>query len=146
MRKRESSYPSLYHTPRKKSSEIDASNELFEKCRTEREEGGKSKASGQIKREVFEQVGIFDENFSPAFWEDNDLSFRAMYKGFSLAYCNSTFIYHNHSTTSSSVDRTIPQRNKEYFFKKHPLGKWAWENKRTSLIKSIIRYIKGCNQ
>lgn len=95
-----------------------------------------------IKREVFNQIGIFDENYSPAFYEDNDLSFRAMYKGYSLAYCNNTFIFHNHSTTSSSIDRKIPQRNKEYFFKKHPLGKYIWEHKRTNVIKDFIKYIK----
>ena len=95
-----------------------------------------------IKKQVLEQIGIFDESYSPAFWEDNDLSFRAMYKGYSLAYCNSTFIFHNHSTTSSSVDRSIPQRNKEYFFKKHPLGKYVWEHKRTNVIKDFIKYIK----
>jgi len=95
-----------------------------------------------IKKEVLEKIGEFDENFSPAFWEDNDLSFRALYEGYSLAYCNSTFIYHNHSTTSSSIDRKIPQRNKEYFFKKHPLGRYIWEHKRTNIINDIVKYIK----
>ena len=95
-----------------------------------------------IKRKVLDDIGLFDENFSPAFWEDNDLSFRAMYQGYSLAYCNSTFIFHNHSTTTRSLDKTIPERNKQYFFKKHPLGKYVWEHKRTNLIKDIIKYIK----
>lgn len=95
-----------------------------------------------IKKEVLKQIGIFDENFSPAFFEDNDLSFRAMYKGYSLAYINSVFIYHNHSTTSSSIDSSIPERNKKYFFKKHPLARYIWEHKRTNLIKDIVKYIK----
>ena len=95
-----------------------------------------------IKKEVLSAIGIFDENYSPAFWEDNDLSFRAMYKGYSLAYCNSTFIFHNHSTTSSSIDKSIPERNKQYFFKKHPLGRYVWQHKRTNIIKDMIKYIK----
>lgn len=95
-----------------------------------------------IKKEVIDKIGLFDENYTPAFWEDNDLSFRAMYQGYSLAYCNSTFIFHNHSTTSSQIDRKIPQRNKEYFFKKHPLGKYIWEHKKTNILNDIKKYIK----
>ena len=95
-----------------------------------------------IKKEVLNIIGIFDENFSPAFFEDNDLSFRAMYKGYSLAYSNSTFIYHNHSTTTRSINKEIPEKNKQYFFKKHPLGRYIWEHKRTNIIKDIIKYIK----
>lgn len=95
-----------------------------------------------IKKEVLEKIGIFDEAYSPAFWEDNDLSFRAMYAGYSLAYTNSAFIFHNHSTTSKSINNDVRQRNKKYFFEKHPLGRWVWEHKRTNLIKDIKRYIK----
>ena len=94
-----------------------------------------------IKREVIDKIGLLDEAFSPAFWEDNDYSFRALYAGYSLAYTNSAFIFHNHSTTSSSIPPEIPERNKQYFFKKHPLGKYVWEHKRTNLIKDIKKYI-----
>ncbi len=95
-----------------------------------------------IKKEVIDKIGLLDENFSPAFWEDNDYCFRAMYNGYSLAISNQSFVFHNHSTTSSSIDKSIPERNKEYFFKKHPLGKYIWEHKRTNVIKDIVRYIK----
>ncbi len=95
-----------------------------------------------IKKEVIEKIGLMDENFSPAFWEDNDYCFRAMYSGYSLAISNQSFVFHNHSTTSSSIDKSIPKRNKEYFFKKHPLGKYIWERKRTNIIKDMIKYIK----
>ena len=94
-----------------------------------------------IKKEVVDKVGLFDENYSPAFWEDNDYSFRAAYLGYSLAYTNSAFIYHNHGTTSSAVKSEIFERNKQYFFKKHPLGKWIWEHKRSNIFKDIKRYI-----
>jgi len=94
-----------------------------------------------IKKEVFEKIGLFDEAFSPAFWEDNDLSFRAMYAGYSLCYANSAFIFHNHSTTSSSISNNVRKRNKELFFKKHPLGKYVWEHKRTNILKDIKKYI-----
>ena len=95
-----------------------------------------------FKRRVLDEIGLFDENYSPAFFEDNDLSFRVLYKGYSLGYCNNTFIFHNHSTTSKNIDKSIFERNKEYFFKKHPLGKYIWEHKRTNVIKDIIKYLK----
>ena len=94
-----------------------------------------------MKKELTDRVGLLDENFNPAFWEDNDYSFRAMYLGYGLAYINSVFIFHNHSTTSASVASEISKRNQKYFYKKHPLGKWIWEHKRTNLLKDIRRYI-----
>ncbi len=94
-----------------------------------------------IKKEVTDSIGLMDENFSPAFWEDNDYCFRTMYAGYSLARSNRTFVYHNHGTTSSAVKSEIFERNKQYFFKKHPLGKWIWAHKRSNLFKDIKRYI-----
>lgn len=94
-----------------------------------------------VKKEVIEKIGGFDEAYSPAFWEDNDLSLRAMYAGYTLAYTNSAFIFHNHSTTSKDVLDDIKKRNQEYFFNKHPLGRWIWEHKRTNLLKDIKKYI-----
>lgn len=95
-----------------------------------------------IKREVIEKIGLMDENFTPAFWEDQDYCLRALYAGFSLATSNLAFVFHNHSTTSSAVKAEIYERNKQYFYKKHPLGKWIWEHKRSNLIKDIKKYIK----
>ncbi len=96
-----------------------------------------------IKKQVVDTIGFLDENFTPAFYEDNDYCFRAMYKGYSLAISNQSFVFHNHSTTSRFIDKSIPKRNREYFLKKHPLAKFLWENKRTNLINDIKKYIIG---
>lgn len=95
-----------------------------------------------IKKCVVEKIGLMDENFSPAFWEDNDYCFRAMYAGYSLARSNVSFVFHNHSTSSKSLPSEIFKNNREYFFKKHPLGRWIWAHKRTNVIKDIRRYIR----
>lgn len=95
-----------------------------------------------IKREVIEKIGLMDENFTPAFWEDQDYCLRALYSGFSLATSNISFVFHNHSTTSSGIKSEIYERNKQYFYKKHPLGKWIWEHKRSNIIRDIKNYIK----
>ena len=95
-----------------------------------------------IKKEVIDKIGLMDEAFTPAFWEDNDYSFRAMYAGYALARSNKTFVFHNHSTTSKSLPSDIFKRNREYFFNKHPLGRWIWEHKRSNVLKDLSRYIK----
>lgn len=95
-----------------------------------------------VKRAVVDKIGLMDENYTPAFWEDQDYIMRMFYAGFSAATSNRSFIFHNHSTTSSSVKTEIYERNREYFFKKHPLGKWIWAHKRSNLIKDIKNYLK----
>ena len=94
-----------------------------------------------VKREVIEKIGLMDENFTPAFWEDQDYCLRALYAGFSLATSNISFVFHNHSTTSSGVNSEVYKRNEQYFYQKHPLGKWIWEHKRSNVIKDIKNYI-----
>jgi GT2 family glycosyltransferase len=95
-----------------------------------------------IKKEVIDRIGLMDENFTPAFWEDNDYCFRAMYAGYSLARSNRSFVFHNHMSTSSEIAKEISRRNAEYFFQKHPMAKRYWSVRRTSFFKMIIRYIK----
>lgn len=95
-----------------------------------------------IKKEVINKIGLLDEAYTPAFWEDWDYAFRAQYAGYSMIYVNNAFIFHNHSTTSSALGSEISERNKKYFFNKHPLGKYIFEHKRSNIIKDILRYIK----
>lgn len=96
-----------------------------------------------MKKEVLDRIGLMDENFTPAWWEDNDYCFRAMYAGYSLAYNNNVFIFHNHSTTTKSGEwKTGYKRNEEYFFKKHPVAKYIWTHKRTNLLNDIKKYIR----
>lgn len=95
-----------------------------------------------IKKELIRKIGLMDENFTPAFWEDQDYCLRAFYAGYSLATSNISFVFHNHNTTSSAISKEIYERNKKYFYKKHPIGKWIWEHKRSNLIRDIKNYIK----
>lgn len=96
-----------------------------------------------VKKEVLEKIGFFDENYTPAYWEDNDLSFRCMYAGYKCLYDNRVFVFHNHSSSCKSLSSRdeIFERNKSYFYNKHPLGKYIYEHKRSNLIKDIKRYI-----
>ncbi|HJS32891.1 MAG TPA: glycosyltransferase family 2 protein [Alphaproteobacteria bacterium] len=47
-----------------------------------------------VRREVFEAIGGFDENFNPYGWEDVDFSLRARRAGFRLAYAPGAVVFH----------------------------------------------------
>ena len=56
------------------------------------------------KREVFEDVGFFDEDFF-AYFEDLDWSFRAQLEGFTFLYVPDAVVYHVHGATANRNKR-----------------------------------------
>lgn len=46
------------------------------------------------RRKMLDDVGVFDEKFSPAYYEDVDLSFRAQLKGYKCLYVADAVCYH----------------------------------------------------
>lgn len=57
-----------------------------------------------IKKQVYDQIGLFDEQFSPAFFEDPDFSFRAIQHGFKIGWCYDCKINHlSHQTINSQT-------------------------------------------
>ncbi len=95
-----------------------------------------------FRREVFDKIGFLDENFTPAFYEDDDYCFRSLYAGYLNGYINTAFIYHNHCSTSGSIEgrNKLLERNRKYFYSKHYLGKYIYE--KTGRGKSWFRKIK----
>ncbi len=70
-----------------------------------------------IKREVFERVGMFNSKLF-AYFEDNDLLYKAKKHGFKLFYNGETSIYHKVSQTSgvgSKIADYFTTRNRLYF-------------------------------
>lgn len=52
-----------------------------------------------MKRKVLDDIGIYDERFSPAYFEDVELCFRAKSKGYKIGWCDRKIILHlEHST------------------------------------------------
>ena len=47
-----------------------------------------------VKRAVYERVGGFDEEFSPGYLEDDDISMKIRAAGYKLMVCHNAFIYH----------------------------------------------------
>lgn len=52
-----------------------------------------------FKRSVFEEIGLFDEGFSPAYYEDVDICIRAKKKGLKLSWVNTSKIVHREHAT-----------------------------------------------
>jgi GT2 family glycosyltransferase/glycosyltransferase involved in cell wall biosynthesis len=53
-----------------------------------------------LKREALEKVGLFDEQFSPAYFEDSDMCLKMTQAGYKVFYCGQVTLLHEHGATS----------------------------------------------
>jgi GT2 family glycosyltransferase len=73
-----------------------------------------------IRKEVFQKIGLLDENFGLGFFEDDDFCLRAMSQGFKLACLEGVFIYHQGSVCFSKWDISdLFRKNRRYYEKKN---------------------------
>lgn len=49
------------------------------------------------------EIGGFDRQFQPAYWEDIDLSIRAKNHGWQVLFCENALVHHHHETTNVTV-------------------------------------------
>jgi len=56
-------------------------------------------ASTLYRKSVFRKLGGFDENFNPFYWEDFDLSYRALKSGYKIYFEKKAVVNHRESTT-----------------------------------------------
>ena len=75
------------------------------------------------KRNILDVIGTFDENFYPAFFEDNDLKYRAIEKGYGIFVTNKAAFYHFGSVTSIKHTQNI-EKNRAYYYSKHPFAEY----------------------
>jgi len=47
-----------------------------------------------VKKKVYDDIGLFDDRFSPAYFEDPDFCFRAIQSGYKLGWCHNCNITH----------------------------------------------------
>jgi GT2 family glycosyltransferase len=85
-----------------------------------------------IKKRVIEEIGFWDEKFSPYYGEESDYSFRAAKKGFFFLYVGETEIIHN---GASSIKNLFNE--KVWFIKKRNAIRLEWLNYNLS---NIIRH------
>ncbi len=83
-----------------------------------------------IKRKVLDEIGYLDEIFSPAYWEDTDICFRARKQGWRVVYEPTAEVIHIEGATSglpsyNTLSRKLQERNKPKF-----MARWGEELKR----------------
>ena len=71
-----------------------------------------------IARDFFEKVGFFDENFIPAWFEDNDSHYRSKLLGYKEICTNQAPMVHYGGVATSLMDNPSSQASHDYFLKK----------------------------
>jgi len=77
--------------------------------------------SGAFRKSTWDKLGGFDELYSPFYWEDIDLSYRAIKSGFKVAFEPKSIVTHEHEkgaikgAYSSFKIKTIAYRNQFIF-------------------------------
>jgi len=85
-----------------------------------------------IKREVIEDIGLFDTQFNPVYFEDPDFCFRVIQNGYKIGWCHSEAIVHQkHDLTLHGDRRKFFMRNLKIIQNKwrdFPLPKLKMDN------------------
>ena len=64
------------------------------------------------RRSMLEALGGFDEAYSPFYWEDADLCYRAWKRGWRTLYQPLSTVYHEHSASISRISAVVTGRIK----------------------------------
>ncbi len=105
-----------------------------------------SGGASMYSREKFLALGLFDERFSPFYFEDLDLSYRARWFGWRILYQPAAKVYHLHfgSTVkahySAFKSKTIHKKNYFLFLLKNTVTAW---NSPVFLLYALYRILKG---
>lgn len=86
-----------------------------------------------IKREVLNKIGFLDENYSPGYIEDNDLSLQIINAGYKLMLCHDSFIHHYLGTSFRKDQEKFNQlilKNREYFENKWNFNVFEFDKNR----------------
>lgn len=111
---------------------------------------GASAGAAIYRRSVLDETGYFDEDFSPAYFEDVDLSFRAQLRGHKCLYVPKALVFHHGRSTLgafSSHHVYLCERNRVYVLLKNMPARLLWKRAGTMLIFStalmLLRILQG---
>lgn len=94
-----------------------------------------------IKREAFNKIKKLDENYTPGYIEDNDLSLELIKNGYKLMLCHDTYIYHYlGSAFRKDLNKFYPIlfKNRKYFKKKWGFETVVFDDIKTGSIPLIF--------
>lgn len=98
-------------------------------------------------REMMLQLKGFDEIYSPFYWEDSDLTQRALESDFKLLYLPESKVFHQASSTisnyrSNTQRRLVSNRNKFLFSWQHLDSKTFWmSHVPTTALNLLVRWL-----
>lgn len=80
-----------------------------------------------IRKSMWDKLNAFDESYSPFYWEDVDLSYRAKLRGWQVFFAPGIVVEHHHESTigteyTKSQVHEIAFRNQLYFTNKFAQG------------------------
>lgn len=79
--------------------------------------------SAAYDKKKLSELGGFDEIYSPFYWEDFDLGYRAVKRGWKNVYVPESVVFHEHGATISKITKRGPSaqfiRNREIFYWKN---------------------------
>lgn len=76
-----------------------------------------SGGSGAFRKEIWDKLGGLDELYNPFYWEDIDLSYRALKSGYKTVFENRSIVRHDHDKGSIKT-----------FFKESAIKKISYRN------------------
>jgi GT2 family glycosyltransferase len=91
---------------------------------------GASGGHALFDRKKFLQLGGFDEIYSPFYYEDADLSYRAWKRGYRVYYEPNSIVYHEHQGT---IGKSFSKRYISFIFNRNKLI-FLWKNLTDSKI------------
>jgi GT2 family glycosyltransferase len=99
--------------------------------------GWLSGGSAMVRSDLLKKLNCFNEIYSPGYWEDIDLGWRAWKNGYKILWIPDSHVVHHHESSFSKLDpnfvSTIKQRNELLFI---------WQNiSEEKLIKSHLRFL-----
>lgn len=89
-----------------------------------------------IKKKVIEDIGLYDEGFTPLYGEDTDYCYRAGFKGYKLLYIGTTKVMHWNGSWIKGMKNKNAEKRKWFLQKKHAV-RLEWLNFR---LFKIIKY------
>ena len=104
-----------------------------------------SGGTGVYRRKTWIKIGGMDEKlFTPFYWEDLDLSYRAMKRGYILLWEPDAKVTHNHETTIGKISKSkvlaIQERNHLLFMWKNVTSKRLFGKHITGLLGRIAMH------
>ena len=101
--------------------------------------------SGVFSRSIWFKLGGFDGRlFSPFYWEDLDLSYRALKAGYKIYWDPNSLVFHEHEATIKKIKRTkregIQQRNQLLFIWKNLTSNQLMRKHILGLFKRLLKH------